>query len=91
MTKHRSRRRLYFLLGIAVVVGAGVLGYLEFALARPVGEGPAGPKVDKSQFADVWTDRRVRIIGIGDSVTAGLGAKSPSHTFLQPNAAESTR
>ena len=82
MPKPKSRRRLYVLLSIAVIVGVGVLAYLEFSLARPVGEGPAGANVDPNHFASTWTQRRVRVIGIGDSITAGLGAKSPSHTFF---------
>ncbi len=78
----RSRRRLYLLLLVAAVVIPGVPAYIEFFLSRPVGEGPAGPKVKLSSFDDVWSQRKVQVIGVGDSITAGLGAKSPSHTFF---------
>lgn len=78
----RSRKRLYFLLVTAAIVIPGVFGYIEFYLARPTGEGPAGPVVQRSAFENVWTERPVRVVGIGDSVTAGLGARSPSHTFF---------
>ena len=80
--KPRRRRRLYVLLALAAIVIPGTLGYLEYGLARPVGDGPAGPKVDTSPFLKAWTNQPVRVVGIGDSITAGLGAKSPSHTFF---------
>ncbi|GAA5509988.1 SGNH/GDSL hydrolase family protein [Novipirellula caenicola] len=78
----RKRTRLYVLLTTAVLVVAGVLGYIEFHLARPVGEGPAGPQVDIRSFHKVWSDEPIQIIGVGDSITAGLGAKTPSHSFF---------
>ena len=58
------------------------LFYNHFILARPIGSGPAGPAVDRTPFAMPWTDREVRLIGIGDSITAGLGAKSTDHSFF---------
>lgn len=67
---------------VAAVVIPGVPAYIEFFLARPVGEGPAGPEVEVALFHEVWTQRPVQVIGVGDSITAGLGAKSPSHTFF---------
>lgn len=78
--KPKRRRMLYVLLVLAAIVIPGTLGYLEYGLARPVGSGPAGPEVDASAFVRTWTDDPVRVVGIGDSITAGLGAKSPSHT-----------
>jgi lysophospholipase L1-like esterase len=56
--------------------------YIRYFLARPMGSGPAGPPVDASKFTQTWTERRVRLVGIGDSITAGLGADSPDHTFF---------
>ncbi len=47
-----------------------------------MGTGPAGPSVEASAFAEPWTSSRVHIVGIGDSITAGLGAKSTSHSFF---------
>ena len=82
MSRHGSRRRLYILLSIALITCVGVLAYREFRLSRPVGEGPAGPAVTGDAFKTKWSDRRVHLIGIGDSITAGLGANSPSHTFF---------
>ncbi len=66
--------------GVALVLLA--LFYNHFFLARPIGEGPAGPPVNRLAFAMPWTDRSVRLVGIGDSITAGLGARSPVHTFF---------
>jgi len=80
--KQQSHRRRNFLLGLAAIIIPGVFGYIEFFLSRPVGEGPAGPQVEAQLFESVWTDRPVQVVGLGDSVTAGLGAKSPSHTFF---------
>lgn len=71
------RERLIILLAAgAVLIGAGAL-YYELFWARPMGEGPAGPAVDPAPFARTWTDRPVAFVGIGDSITAGLGASRP--------------
>ena len=75
-------RRPTMLFALAVIIIPGSLGYIEFFLSRPVGAGPAGPVVDSALFRQAWTGRRVQVIGVGDSITAGLGAKSPSHTFF---------
>ncbi|HEY2839732.1 MAG TPA: SGNH/GDSL hydrolase family protein [Pirellulales bacterium] len=60
-----------------------VLAYLYFWMARPVGKGPAGPAVAQAAFAQPWSERRVLLLGIGDSITAGLGARSPDHSYFQ--------
>lgn len=80
-SKGRSRR-LFVLLLLAAIVIPAALAYIEFCLSRPVGSGPAGPTLDAAPFSEVWTERPVQVVGIGDSITAGLGARSPSHTFF---------
>jgi len=50
-------------------------GYFAFWLARPSGSGPAGPTVPFEVFQRAWTDRPVLLVGLGDSVTAGFGAR----------------
>ncbi|WDQ14739.1 SGNH/GDSL hydrolase family protein [Rhodopirellula sp. P2] len=75
------RRRLLFL--AALIVFIGVPAYLEFKLRRPVGEGPAGPRISIEPFESAWTERRVHLLGIGDSVTRGLGANSKSHSYFE--------
>ena len=49
--------------------------YEYFHQGRPVGHGPAGPRVSHQAFAQPWTDRKVILIGLGDSITAGFGAR----------------
>ncbi|MDV6032372.1 MAG: SGNH/GDSL hydrolase family protein [Phycisphaera sp. RhM] len=80
--KQRGKTRQLILIATALIVIPGTFGYIEFWLSRPIGEGPAGPEVDRTHFEKVWSDRTVRVVGIGDSITAGLGAKSPKHTFF---------
>ncbi len=85
-TEGNSRRgvrtRWKVLLTLAVLtIGAG-LAYREFWLKFPVGTGPAGPEVERSAFANIWSDRKVHVFGAGDSITAGLGAKRNDHRFF---------
>ncbi len=84
VTKPRNpsvNRRLFWLAVSTVAIGSG-LACLEFRFRRPVGSGPAGPAVAREAFNRVWTTRKVHLFGAGDSITAGLGAKSPSHSFF---------
>ncbi len=77
-----SRSRLGLLSVLAVLLIAGGVAYIEFFLKRPIGSGPAGPPVSSEAFQQTWTDRPVLLLGVGDSVTAGLGAASPSHSYF---------
>jgi lysophospholipase L1-like esterase len=52
-----------------------------FWLDRTMGSGPAGPPVDRSRFAQPWSERRVLLLGLGDSVTAGFGASAGRSYF----------
>ena len=56
----------------AIGIGAA---YLFFQLARPIGHGPAGPLIQREVFSSAWTSRKVLLLGLGDSVTAGFGAR----------------
>ena len=76
-------RRLLVLGGVGLVCVLLSIGYAQFYLARPIGSGPAGPQVSASAFEKVWTDRPVLLLGVGDSITAGLGAKNPSHSYFE--------
>ena len=62
------------LLAGSVLIGFAAL-YLHLTFGRPVGSGPAGPMLDRSPFAHVWTSRPVFLVGLGDSVTFGFGAR----------------
>ena len=79
--KRRFLRRRFVVFGSVMIVAA--IAYHEFWMRRPVGEGPAGPSVDRSAFDSVWSDRPVRLIGIGDSITRGFGAKNQSHSYFE--------
>lgn len=61
------------LIGLLLIVGAAA--WLFFRFARPVGSGPAGPTVGHELFSSAWTSRQVLFVGLGDSVTAGFGAR----------------
>lgn len=56
--------------------------YVHFYLYLPMGSGPAGPAVEPEPFASVWTKRKILLVGIGDSVTAGLGS-SPGKSYFK--------
>lgn len=75
-------KRLTLIFGVGVLLVMAGLLYIELSLARPIGEGPAGPAVSQEPFQRVWTDRRVLLLGLGDSVTAGLGASSPDRSLF---------
>jgi hypothetical protein len=76
------RRRLigFFLIAVALIGGAAL--YVEFHFHLPEGSGPAGPPVALEPFEKTWTDRKVLVLGVGDSVTAGFGAK-PGHSYFE--------
>jgi lysophospholipase L1-like esterase len=69
------RRTLLILLGVACVLIAGVAFYLHLYFDRSIGSGAAGPTFAREPFAHSWTTRRVMLVGMGDSITAGFGAR----------------
>ncbi len=77
-----SRKRLFVLLTLALATCLGVAGYIKFYLSRPIGEGPAGAPVNAVVFRQTWSEEPIQVIGIGDSITAGLGATSPDYSFF---------
>ena len=61
---------------IAVAVVAGTIAaVVYFNVYLPQGTGPAGPDVPLEPFKHVWSNRKVMLLGIGDSITAGYGAR----------------
>jgi lysophospholipase L1-like esterase len=82
MSQPKQRRRLLLLAALGAVLIAGSAFYIQYFLARPIGSGPAGPAVDREPFQQTWTDRRVKVLGLGDSITAGLGADRIEHSFF---------
>jgi lysophospholipase L1-like esterase len=76
-----TARRLRWILGLGAVLIALAAAYVHFYLYLPMGSGPAGPTVAPAPFESQWTERRVLLVGIGDSVTAGFGA-SPGKSYF---------
>jgi len=77
----RNRLRIIFTSGLSLVIAASA--YLYFWFSVPVGSGPAGPIVSGKIFAQLWTNRPVLFVGLGDSVTAGFGARKGYSYFDQ--------
>jgi lysophospholipase L1-like esterase len=75
----RSRRWLVFVgIGVLLLGGAAFLRHYYLS-PPPVGKGPAGPAVAREPFQNKWSDRKVLLLGLGDSITAGYGAP-PGHS-----------
>ncbi len=73
MRLFQKRLGLILLAGLTLIGVAGA--YLYFRFARPIGNGPAGPTVSRELFSQTWTTNQVLLVGLGDSVTAGFGAR----------------
>lgn len=69
----RKKYRVVLVLAVFTVCAAGT--WMHFWQSRPIGAGPAGPSVPRGEFARAWTERPVFLVGLGDSVTAGFGAR----------------
>jgi hypothetical protein len=65
-----------------VLLIALAAAYIHFYLYLPIGSGPAGPPVPREPFEQPWTERRILLVGIGDSVTAGLGS-TRGHSYFE--------
>lgn len=77
--KRRRWLRYILLVGSVLIVLAAC--YIHYWLYLPMGAGPAGRAVPIEHFQTPWTERKVLLVGIGDSVTAGLGATSGRSYF----------
>ena len=75
-------RRLRILVAVGLMVIGATVVWRHYRYARPVGEGPAGPAVPHEAFASTWSDRKVVLLGLGDSVTQGFGA-SPGRMYFR--------
>jgi lysophospholipase L1-like esterase len=63
------------------VLAAVAWAYVSFWTLRPEGSGAAGPAVAREAFQGPWTGRPVMLVGLGDSVTAGFGAR-PGYSYF---------
>jgi lysophospholipase L1-like esterase len=70
----KSKRLTAILTAGFVLLGAAFY-FLSVYFIHPVGHGPAGPDVACAAFSRPWTERPVLLVGLGDSVTAGFGAR----------------
>jgi len=86
----RSRKPLLVMVGSGVFVLLLTAAYLWLSQSRPIGDGPAGPAVPAEPFKQPWTSRKVMLVGLGDSVTFGFGARKGYGYFdrLQANPAD---
>ena len=78
--QHSPARGKRFILRLLVLISCGLLvvagfGFYYFWLCLPVGSGPAGPPVPREWFQPAWTTNPVLLVGLGDSVTDGFGAR----------------
>jgi lysophospholipase L1-like esterase len=70
------------LIALGAILCLAAVSYLHYFLLRPEGDGPAGPSVRAEPFAEPWTDRKVLLLGIGDSITAGFGV-ARQHAYFR--------
>lgn len=74
LSRFKLSRRLRWILAIGSIVVIAVMLFINYRFYLPIGTGPAGPSVAAEPFESKWSDRKVVLVGIGDSVTAGFGA-----------------
>lgn len=75
-------RRLLWILAIGGLVVAAVLLFINYRFNLSMGAGPAGPPVAAEPFEKPWSERKVILVGVGDSVTAGFGA-GPGKSYFE--------
>lgn len=79
-----KRWRLVLLLALLGVAWFGGRMVVRLWFDQPqVGSGPAGPAVSRQPFAETWTERKVLLLGVGDSVTAGFGVDEDHSYFAR--------
>jgi len=79
--KRRRPTRIALVVFAAMLLVAGALAYRGLWLSRPIGQGPAGPSVPREPFQHRWSDRKVLLLGLGDSITAGFGV-GDAHSYV---------
>ena len=86
---YQLRLRTILLMILLILLVPGYAGYRLYLAMRilPMGTGPAGPPVSKKPFEKIWSSEKIVLIGLGDSITNGLGASKKHHYFalLQNN------
>ena len=77
----KKKWRIALLVLVGCLLVAFVLVYRFVQYARPIGSGPAGPPVPLEPFTETWNEGEVLLLGMGDSVTAGYGARQ-THSYF---------
>ncbi len=75
MSRSATRRRVWSLAVLAALLAAlGVVVAAKWGFPPAAGAGPAGPAVPREPWSKPWSDAPVLLVGIGDSITSGVGA-----------------
>ncbi|MBW8016778.1 MAG: SGNH/GDSL hydrolase family protein [Planctomycetes bacterium] len=69
---------------VLIVMATGYAAWRIHLVTRvlPMGTGPAGPVISSEVFQEEWSDQKFVMVGVGDSITRGLGA-SKRHSHFQ--------
>ena len=80
---YRFRLRTLLVVILLILSTPCYVGYRIYTAVRvlPMGSGPAGPLVSAAGFEGVWCEDEVMLVGMGDSITNGLGASERHHYF----------
>lgn len=84
LTWHSFRWRIVIFILFIILSMCGYVGlrlYLAFR-PLPMGDGSAGPAIALEPFERTWSEDKIVFIGIGDSVTKGLGARK-RHCYFE--------
>ena len=81
MSDKKRTTRTVPLIIIGLMIISATIAYRHFRYARPIGTGPATPSVPRDAFENPWSDQPVVLLGLGDSITQGLGA-SPGKSYF---------
>jgi lysophospholipase L1-like esterase len=78
------RWRIILFIFLTIALGFGYIGYRLYnaVRTRPMGTGPTGPAIAAEPFTKIWAEQKTTFIGIGDSITRGLGA-GREHTYFE--------
>jgi hypothetical protein len=84
MRWYSFRWRVLILAMLLIVMVSGYAAWRVHLATRvlPMGTGPAGPAISGEVFKQEWSGHKFVMIGIGDSITRGLGA-SKRHSHFQ--------
>lgn len=72
-----QRKPRWYSLRPGIIVAGCVTLLCAWFVARvpaPMGDGPAGPEVQAAAFGRTWSERRIVLLSLGDSVSTGYGA-----------------